>query len=412
LVLATVGSRGDVQPLLALGQVLRQRGHRVLIAAPPNFARWVQSLGFDFAPLGRDMQQFLADHPDVLTGHLRRAKPLLTRYFAQDMPRQLQELLALCGHTKADALVWAGLAIAAPSVAERLGIPALGVLYSTCLVPSGLHPPPTVRWHGLPPWLNRALWWLHDRMAAAMVGQPLNAARQQAGLAEVDLREHLEHGCDYAIAADETLFPADSAWPASLQRANYLFLEDPEALDGELDAWLRDGEPPIYIGFGSMGGRATQRMEALMLQALVKHGRRVLIASGWAALGQQALPAGWRQIAAAPHAVLFPRLAAVVHHGGSGTTAQALRAGVPQVLLPLILDQYHHAQRLYRAGLVPKPVSMERISAHQLERAIAAAVTWPLAVRRATAQRLQQSQGATQVAEQIEALWGRSRPPA
>jgi UDP:flavonoid glycosyltransferase YjiC (YdhE family) len=406
LVLATVGSRGDVQPLLALGQVLRQRGHRVRIAAPPDFATWVQSMGFDFAPLGQNMRQFLADNPAVLTGHVRRATPLLKRYFADALPAQMQELLAIC--TDAEALVWAGLALTAPSVAERLDIPALGILYSTCMLPSGLHPPPTVRWHGLPHWANRTLWWLHDRLAASMLGQPLNQARRQAGLAEVNLHDHLLHGCDYAIAADVLLFPGDPSWPGNLQRANFLFMDDPEPLDAELDAWLQDGEPPVYIGFGSMGGTGTQRMEALLLQALKSSDKRCLIAAGWAGLGGQTLPPGWRSIAAAPHAKLFPRLAAVVHHGGSGTTAQALRSGVPQVLLPLILDQYHHAHRLYLAGLIPKPVSMERIRAQQLSQSIEAAIAWPLAVRQAAAARLQQSDAAAQVAKQIETLCSRT----
>ena len=402
LVLASVGSRGDVQPMLSLGQVLRQHGHSVLIAAPPDFETWVQSMGFDFAPVGQHMQQYLADNPAVLTGNVRRATPLLKRYFADSLPPQMQELLTICAD--ADAMVWAGLAIAAPSAAERLGIPALGVLYSTCMVPSGLHPPPTVRWHGLAAWINHTLWWLHDRLAASMLGLPLNQARRRAGLAEVNLRDYLLHGCDYAIATDETLFPGDPAWPSNLQRANYLFLDDPAPLDPELDAWLQDGEPPIYIGFGSMGGPGTQRMEKLLPQALEDSSRRCLIAAGWAGLGTQTLPSGWRRVATAPHALLFPRLAVVVHHGGSGTTAQALRAGVPQVLLPLILDQYHHAHRLYVAGLTPAPVSMERISAKQLSQSIEAAIAWPLAPRQAAATRLQQSDGAAQIAKQIETL--------
>jgi UDP:flavonoid glycosyltransferase YjiC (YdhE family) len=241
-----------------------------------------------------------------------------------------------------------------------------------------------------------------------MVGQPLNQARQQAGLAPVDLREHLLHGCDYAIAADAMLFPADPTWPDHLRRANFLFLEDPVPLDAELEAWLQQGEPPVYLGFGSMGGPGTLRLEALLLQSLKASGRRCLIAAGWAGLGQQALPPGWRSIAAAPHAQLFPRVAVVVHHGGSGTTAQALRAGVPQVLIPLILDQYHHAHRLYRGGLIPRPVSMERISAAQLSQSIEAALAWPLAVRQAASLRLQQSEGGPQVAKQIETLCRRA----
>ena len=242
LVLVGIGSRGDVQPLLALGQTLRQRSHRVRIAAAPNFAGWVQALGFDFAPVGQDMQQFLADNPAVLTGNPVRAGPIQQRFFAAELPRQARELLALC--QGADLLVWAGLAFAAPSVAERLGIPALGVLYTTCVLPSAQHAPPTVRTRGLPRWLNRALWWLHDRLAARMVSPPLNRARRQLGLAPVGLQQHLQQG-NFSLAVDAAVFPGDPAWPATVQRANFLFLDDPEPRDPALDLWLRAGEPPL-----------------------------------------------------------------------------------------------------------------------------------------------------------------------
>jgi vancomycin aglycone glucosyltransferase len=409
LVLVGIGSRGDVQPLLALGQTLRARGHRLLIAAAPNFASWVQSLGFDFAPVGVDMQQFLADNPDVLTGNPLKAGPIQSRFFASELPRQMQELTATC--QGADMLVWGGLAFAAHSVAERLGIPALGVLYTTCVIPSGMHAPPTVRARNLPRWLNRTLWWLQDQFATQMVGKPLNQARLALGLAPVDLHAHLMEQCEYAIAVDETLFPADPAWPHPVRRTGYLFLADPGTLDAELDAWLADGEAPVYVGFGSMTGKATQRMDAMLLEALRATGRRYLIGAGWAGMGGQSLPAHWRRVTQAPHALLFPRVAAVVHHGGSGTMASALRAAVPQVILPLILDQYHHAHLLHCAGLVPKPIPLERITATQLDAAVTAALAWPQAPLLAAAQRLQACDAGGQTARQIEvlAVAGRSR---
>ncbi len=401
LVLVGIGSRGDVQPLLALGQTLRERGHSVRIAAAPNFAGWVRALGFDFAPVGQDMQQFLADNPAVLTGNPLRAGPIQRRFFATELPRQARELAEICRDT--DLLVWAGLAFTAPSVAERLGIPALGVLYTTCVLPSSRHAPPTVRARGLPRWLNRALWWLHDGLAARMLQPPMNLARRQLGLAPVALQAHLQQ-CDFSIAADATVFPGDPAWPATVQRADFLFLDDPEALDPALDAWLRAGEPPLYIGFGSMTGPATARLDDLLLQALGNSPQRCLIAAGWSGLGRKPLPAHWRVVAGAPHKALFPRMALVVHHGGSGTTASALRAGVAQLILPLILDQYHHAHRLYQAGLIPKPVAMERISAAQLRAAVACALALPAAARLAVAQRLAASDGTETLAAQLEQL--------
>jgi UDP:flavonoid glycosyltransferase YjiC (YdhE family) len=354
------------------------------------------------------MQQFLADNPDTLTGNPFKAGPIQSRFFASELPRQMQELMAIC--QGADALVWGGLALAAPSVAERLGLPVLGVLYTTCVLPSALHAPPTVRSRGLPRWLNGALWWLHDCIATRMVGGPLNQARQSQGLAPVDLHTHLLEHSDYAIAVDQTLFPADPRWPHSVRRTGFLSFEDPSALDAELDAWLADGAAPVYVGFGSMAGTATQRMDGLLLEALGNSGQRCLIAAGWAAMGGRALPAHWRRIAGAPHALLLPRVAAVVHHGGSGTMASALRAGAPQVLLPLILDQYHHAHQLHRSGLIPQPIPMERITAQQLGAAVTAALAWPKAPLQAAAHRLQHCDANGETASRIEALaWaGRS----
>src|SRR5204862_6026785 len=122
--------------------------------------------------------------------------------------------------------------------------------------------------------------------------------------------------------------------------------------------------------------------------AVAATGRRCLVGAGWAGLGEGSLPKGWRVVRDVPHDKLFPRVAVVVHHGGSGTTAQALRAGVPQVLLPLLLDQYHHAHRLFMAGLAPKAAPMERITAGGLADAINAALALPREPRRAVAERL------------------------
>ena len=106
----------------------------------------------------------------------------------------------------------------------------------------------------------------------------------------------------------------------------------------------------------------------------------------------------------APHALLFPRMAVVIHHGGSGTTAQTLRAGVPQVLLPLILDQFHHAHRLYLAGISPRPVPMEKITAAELTCAIQAALQLPPGPRQAAATRLRHSDGRGDIVRRIEAM--------
>ena len=142
IVLATVGSRGDVQPMLALALELQARGHHPVLAAPPDFAAWAQSLGIAFAPLGFDIQQFLSGHPTMLSGHPRRMLSGFAEFMRGQLPMQLSQLAAACHG--ADALLWTGLAFAAPTVAEQLGLPTMGILYTTSVVPSERHPPPTI----------------------------------------------------------------------------------------------------------------------------------------------------------------------------------------------------------------------------------------------------------------------------
>jgi UDP:flavonoid glycosyltransferase YjiC (YdhE family) len=403
VVLATVGSRGDVQPMLALAKAFIARGHVPLIAAPPNFETWVRSLDLDFAPLGLDMQVFLAENRDIMTGKPLKMLQEMSRYFNEQIPLQAQQLKTACD--KADAVIYGGLAFAAPTVADHLRLPVLGVLYTTCLLPSSQHPPVSIPWHGLPNWMNDLLWRANRLFGDSLGLKTLNTMRASFGLPPVDhLREHVFEDHPLVIAADEVLFPPDPLWEGRYPYANFIFFDDPAPLAPELDAWLADGEPPVFVGFGSMSGTGTDRVEGMIVDAVSATGRRCIVGAGWAGLGAGSLPSGWRVVRDAPHALLFPRTAVVVHHGGSGTTAQALRAGVPQVLLPLILDQFHHAHRLHLAGIAPRPVPMEKITAAELTEAIQAALELPAGPREAAAARLRVSDGRGDIVRRVEAL--------
>jgi UDP:flavonoid glycosyltransferase YjiC (YdhE family) len=262
-----------------------------------------------------------------------------------------------------------------------------------------------VPWHGLPNWLNDLLWRADHLLTDSLVRHTLNASRAGIGLPPVDdLRRHLSEDVPIVIAADEVLLPPDPLWEERYPYANFIFLDDPAPLDPELDAWLAEGEPPVFVGFGSMSGAGTDRVERMIVEAVSATGRRCIVGAGWAGLGVGALPPGWRVVREAPHALLFPRTAVVVHHGGSGTTASALRAGVPQVLLPLILDQFHHAHRLHVAGIAPRPVPMEKITAGELSGAIQAALELPAAPRLAAAERLRTSDGRREIVRRLEAM--------
>ena len=402
LLLVGIGTRGDVQPILALAQAAAARGHQPRVAAPPEFKDWIERHGFEFTPVGLNIRQFLADHPEVLTGRPSKAMAGWQTFFAT-LPAQARDVRA-AAHG-AQAIVWGGLAFSAPSVAEFLRIPALGVLYSTSLSPSAQHPPVALPWQNLPGWVNRLLWFINRVLGERITGPMLTSARAELGLPRVGLHQHLFMDARFMVATDEEVFPSDPAWGGRFPRANYVFYDDPAPLEPQLQAWLDAGEPPVFVDFGSMSGAGTQRAAGVVLQALAGTGRRCLIGAGlMSASGNQDLPAGWRVVHAAPHALLFPRVAAVIHHGGAGTIANALRAGVPQVILPLILDQYQHAHHLHRAGLAPRPVQMERITAQGLIGALDAALALPPAPRLRMAQRLRASDGRGEILRCVESM--------
>jgi len=403
VVLAAVGSRGDVQPMLALAQAFVARGHVPIIAAPPNFGTWVRSFGFEFAPVGVDIQVFLAEHSEVLTGNPVKMLKEMSRYFNEQMPLQAQQLRPVCD--RVDAILYGGLAVVAPTVADHMRLPVLGVLYTSCMLPSSQHPPISIPWHGLPNWMNDLLWRAIRLLTDSLGLDTLNSVRAGFGQPPVeDIRRYLFEDHPLVIAADEVLFPPDPLWQGRYPYVNFIFVDDPAPLDSGLEAWLADGEPPVFVGFGSMSGKGTDRVERIIVEAVSATGRRCIVGAGWAGLGGGALPKGWRVVRDAPHALLFPRTAAVVHHGGSGTTAQALRAGVPQVLLPLILDQFHHAHRLHLAGIAPHPVPMEKITGAELAGAIKAALELPAGPRQAAAARLRASDGRAEIVRRTESM--------
>jgi UDP:flavonoid glycosyltransferase YjiC (YdhE family) len=304
----------------------------------------------------------------------------------------------------ADAIVFAGGSAMAPSAGEKLGIPVVGVLFTTSVIPTNDHAPLVVPWRTLPRWMNALLWKLEAPMWNVLLRRGVNAGRVRHGLPPVrDMVSYLFERSHYVVAVDPGVLPLDPRWAARIPPVGFLFIDAKGAtLDPDLQSWLDEGEAPIYAGFGSMTGKGPERMQRVVVDAIRAVGRRALVSRGWANLGT-GLPDGWRAIGDAPHELLFPRMACVIHHGGAGTTAAALRAGVPQVLVPLILDQYHHAQLLYEQGLAPRPVPMEKITAPQLVNAIRDALGIPPGRRAEVADRLRDSRGADAVVDRIEA---------
>jgi UDP:flavonoid glycosyltransferase YjiC (YdhE family) len=166
-------------------------------------------------------------------------------------------------------------------------------------------------------------------------------------------------------------------WPDSVHVTGYLYLDEQADWQpsSELTAFLEAGAPPVYIGFGSMAGRDPEQLGGLIVEALAKSGQRGLLLTGWGGLRVEIASDDVFVLDAAPHSWLFPRMAAVVHHGGAGTTAEGLRAGVPAVIIPFAFDQSFWGARLRASGLAADPIPRKRLTADRLAKAVSTVVT-------------------------------------
>lgn len=356
--LTVFGSRGDVQPMLALAHGLSAAGHEATIAAPPVFGPWVEAAGVRFLPIGGDLDALLREI----------GKPSALKLFREAIRAQF----ALVGPARGcDVMVGGPLVPSFASVADAAGVPFVAALFSPQWLPSRHHGPPTFL-SPSPAWSKRFDWWF-VRAAWNLLFRPLlNRERATLGLGPVTdaWSELIREGP--LLAADEALAPLPADVPAGVVRTGAWILDEAEELDPSLLEFLAAGPPPVYVGFGSMVDRDPARTGELIVRALEGAGVRGLISSGWAKLTAARLPPTIRVIGPTPHSRLFPRCSLVVHHGGAGTMAAAARAGVPQLFVPHGADQFQWARWARDAGLAHAPLLRPRLSSARLQASLVA----------------------------------------
>lgn len=402
ILVAAMGSRGDVQPMLALGMALRARGHEVLVSAPPDFEAWAAELRLPFLASGRNVQEVLTEHSSAMGANPLRILEAIRKIIAAEVPGSFERTLAAA--RGCDAIVYAG-QFAGSSVGEKLGIPCASVVYSPTMLRSSHHPPFVAHQQGLPRWMNNLLWSASDVIINRMLRDAINTARRKLDLAPVkSVQRHVFEGWPVLLACDPVVAPPPPDWDAlDVTTTGPWFYDDPSPLDAEVEAFLGAGPLPVYVGFGSMVTDEAARITRAILEGA--GGRRLLLSKGWAGIGGGSLPASVKVVhGPMPHAKLFPRVAAVVHHGGSGTTAQALRAGAPQVLVPHIMDQFYYAYRLRSLGIAPASIPVRKLTAARLRAALDEALALPPGPRLDAAARLREGGGIARAVARIEAL--------
>lgn len=377
--LSTIGSRGDVQPLVALALKLREQGDQVRVCAPPDFGKWVTGFGIPFVPIGPEWRRSGMTNPPA--GRSAPSAAQIRQFAAAAVAVQFETLAAAmqgCDVVVASTAIQ----IAAHSAAETQGIPYVFGTLSPAVFPSLHHPPLPLPFPGQqpPPATadNQQLWDQNAKHFNDTFGAALNARRKSAGLAPLDdVRRHVLTDHPW-LSADPTLAPWPDPAGLDVWQAGAWILPDERPLRPELEAFLDAGEPPIYFGFGSIA--APQELSNTMIKVARALGRRAIVSRGWAGLVGDRQP-DCLSIGEVNQQALFPRVAAVVQHGGAGTTTAAARAGTPQVVIPQVYDQHYFARRVHQLDIGCAHAPVVEPTVESLTAALAYALRPQVAVR-------------------------------
>jgi sterol 3beta-glucosyltransferase len=380
--LLTQGSRGDVQPFVTLAVRLMQAGHHVRLGAPPDFADLAADYGVDFTPVGISVMSHLnsAEGKAAIdsVSILRRIR------FLRELQKELWDKVnreSWQAAQGADAvLYWTGM-IAGYNVAEKLGIPCAEVA-----------PFPVVRTQAFPAFLlgggrdrgallNRLVWHINEQVVwQTLVRSGANQQRREVlGLPPLPVsgpRRHQENErMPVFHAYSPSVLPRPADWSDRVHAPGYFFAQPPPNWQPPADLlqFLESGTPPIYVGFGSMPNKAQAETLNLILRALEISGQRGVIHRSLS--GDSPLPEHVCGVGSIPHSWLFPHMAAVIHHGGAGTTGMGLRSGVPSIIKPFSADQPAWARQVHKLGVGPAPLPRQGFTADQLAAAIHTAIS-------------------------------------
>jgi sterol 3beta-glucosyltransferase len=407
ITLVTIGTRGDTQPFVALAVRLMQEGHRVTLATEPDFARLAAAYEIDFVPVGNPVKSLLerSDSAQAIESGKSLKLVSLVLHQKKDLfePLARQIWQAAPG---ADAIIYKDLAVAGYSAAEMLGLPCAEVAFS-----------PTTRTRAFPPMVFKGVRdrgplsnWLLGTLAENILKQfrwqlsrrAINQLRQDLGVRPLPFfgpwTLQRRTGVPVFYPYSPTVLPRPADWPERIHVPGYWFLDPPAGWQppDDLLAFLQAGPSPVAIGFGSMPHQNPRATLQVILQALERSGQRGILLSGWAGIGKDVpLPESVWCAESLPHSWLFPRMAAIVHHGGAGTTGAALRSGVPSIVTPIASDQPFWARRVQALGVGPAPIPYHTLTAEPLADAIREAVSNTAMHKRAAeiGQRLQEEDG-------------------
>lgn len=373
ITVVALGTRGDVQPMIALSKGLVEDGHEVTMIAGSNFRDWIVSHRLQFKP-SVDIKA-LMNSEKGLTWTESSDNPMKQVAMMRDLINEHgEEMYApLLASTDSTDLFISGFVSESlvQSISEHTHIPYINAVLQPQLPtrsgPSSINPIFPRHSSILNLWMGN----LSERILWSISAGVTNRLRNECLMLPAHTANsygRARHAAPTLIGFSHHVVPVPNDWPANIFMTGYWFLDEdlPVQPSPELYAFLQTGAPPVYIGFGSMSNREPQKTLTLILDTVRKTGVRAVVSAGWGGLSTEGLSENVLVIDSVPHYWLFPQVAAVIHHGGAGTTAAGFRAGIPTMIIPHMSDQPYWGRRVHELGVGVKPVPRHKLTAEAL----------------------------------------------
>lgn len=383
IAITTVGTRGDLQPYIALGLGFKNAGHEVLLVSSKNEEAFVKNYGLDFFSLNVDIQK-LMDGDEVqemskgnnpikfILSHLKASKKLKALMIATQA-----EIWTAC--QSADVIIYhPGMPLGFFIAQEKKKISVLANPFPVIATKEY----PAILFYTSPRFgetfnqithkIFEKLFWSLSK--SAVVDFWRNSVKTKMNFTVSPIRQQIESGMPILNGYSNLFFNQSADWPKNIHTTGNWFIDkEPNFIPPkELTTFIENGEKPIYIGFGSMKDLSSFNMTLNILkEALNATQQRAVVGLGWSKLSyNEDIPDNIILVESIPHTWLFPKMKMVVHHGGAGTTATGLRAGKPTIIIPHNADQPAWGQRVYELGLGSKPIKKTKLTADKLASAI------------------------------------------
>jgi sterol 3beta-glucosyltransferase len=376
ILITTFGTRGDIQPFIALGKGLKTADFEVAVCTSEGYKRFVEEHGLHYAHMDNELlrlSQAALSESSGLLSIMRQMVPAIRRSMDDEWNAALT--------FQPDLIIYHPKCLGSYHIAEKLHIPAIMSIPLPFYTPTREFPVPFMSGIQLGGWFNRFSYRLMG-LSSGMYGGTINDFRRKTlGMPPIGRFADVLWRSDgkpvpVLYPYSPSLLPVPKDFPAHVHVTGYWFLDQTTTWqpEPELVRFLAAGTPPVYIGFGSVGARNAEKRTRIVLEALEKSGQRGLLVSGWGGLKASDLPQNVFMAESIPHDWLFPQVAAVVHHGGAGTTAAGLRAGKPSIIGPFMADQPFWGKLIYQQGVGPEPIPQSKLNADRLADAIHTAV--------------------------------------